>query len=361
MAVGGKQASVEPVFLRQRDLPVRPFTVNATDDRFSALNICLAAEKTAGKETVYGIQALKGVWRIYPQSRKARDALLLGGIEMGGQSFTLHDRNPYHLTDNFGEEVPTTKLWISDLTISVDENDIESALVRIGCVLRSKIVMEKLRNKDGALTRFVSGRRFVFINLPPKPLDRELKVGSFTGKLFYREMPRPTPRPVTCSRCLQSGHHVSVCQNLVTCRACRLSGHTRGDPVCNAVFGGSQWDLPGDVISRATTVLDRDEAETQAKKTGERKEEREEEDNWQDTSSDLPTLNTNSAKSYSTPKMTERGTKKPAERPTSEATASSKRLRSPAGDLDLPVSLGATPKQQRLTQDTGDAPALSDT
>ena len=35
-----------------------------------------------------------------------------------------------------GEEVPVTKVWISDIPISVDGKDIETALVRLGCVLR---------------------------------------------------------------------------------------------------------------------------------------------------------------------------------------------------------------------------------
>ena len=36
-----------------------------------------------------------------------------------------------------------------------------------------------------------------------------------------------------CSRCLQRGHRVAECQNVVTCRACGVSGHKRGDPTCS--------------------------------------------------------------------------------------------------------------------------------
>ena len=47
-----------------------------------------------------------------------------------------------------GEEVPVTKVWISDILISVDRKDIETALVRLGCVLRSSLINEKIRNTD---------------------------------------------------------------------------------------------------------------------------------------------------------------------------------------------------------------------
>ena len=36
-----------------------------------------------------------------------------------------------------------------------------------------------------------------------------------------------------CSRCLRRGHRVAECQNDVTCRACGMSGHKRGDPTCS--------------------------------------------------------------------------------------------------------------------------------
>ena len=35
-----------------------------------------------------------------------------------------------------------------------------------------------------------------------------------------------------CSKCLQPGHHASVCPNDIVCLACRKEGHRRGDPSC---------------------------------------------------------------------------------------------------------------------------------
>ena len=60
-------------------------------------------------------------------------------------------------------EIPSTKLWISDIPLLCANEDIESALSRLGIVLRSKLIQEKNRNGDGKLTRFFTGRRFVFM------------------------------------------------------------------------------------------------------------------------------------------------------------------------------------------------------
>ena len=68
----------------------------------------------------------------------------------------VYDKNPFIVRGGSGEEVPVTKVWISDIPISVDGKDIETALVRLGCVLRSSLINEKIRNKDGKLTRFLT-------------------------------------------------------------------------------------------------------------------------------------------------------------------------------------------------------------
>ena len=81
----------------------------------------------------------------------------------------VYDNNPFIVRGDSGKEVPATKVWISDIPISVDGKDTEIALVRLGCVLRSSLINEKIRNKDGKLTRFLTGRRFVFVNIPERP------------------------------------------------------------------------------------------------------------------------------------------------------------------------------------------------
>eukprot|EP00745_Piridium_sociabile_P016079 TRINITY_DN23897_c0_g3_i2.p1 TRINITY_DN23897_c0_g3~~TRINITY_DN23897_c0_g3_i2.p1 ORF type:complete len:210 (+),score=35.25 TRINITY_DN23897_c0_g3_i2:29-631(+) len=91
--------------------------------------------------------------------------------------------------------------------------------------------MERARDSDNKLTRFITGRRFVFITVPAVPLEKSLKVSFFSAKIYHKEQ-KLAQRTVVCSKCLETGHHVSGCSKDVVCRACKLSGHKRGDPDC---------------------------------------------------------------------------------------------------------------------------------
>ena len=118
--------------------------------------------------------------------------------------------------------------------------------------MRSSLINDKIRNKDGKLTRFLTGRRFVFVNIPQRPLERTVKIGGFTARLYYKEQPRADPQQTTCSRCLERGHRVSACPNNIRYRECRQEGHKRGDPVCDAV---SVWGPQGSVGQRGDTQV----------------------------------------------------------------------------------------------------------
>ena len=48
--------------------------------------------------------------------------------------------------------------------------------------------MEEVRDREGKLTEWLSGRRFVFIGLPKCSIERMIVVGPFKAKLFYKEM-----------------------------------------------------------------------------------------------------------------------------------------------------------------------------
>jgi hypothetical protein len=42
-----------------------------------------------------------------------------------------------------------------------------------------------------------------------------------------------------CCKCVSSGHHGSQCQNELVCRACKKTGHKRGDPLYDLVDNAS--------------------------------------------------------------------------------------------------------------------------
>ena len=221
---------VEPVFIMKRDIPA------GLDPKFVELDICTEAERVSGLETIGSCQIQHGsMYRLYATNRTARATLLTSGITLNQTSITLYDKNPYILRDSPYNETPTTRVLIGEIPLSVADTDIETALTRVGCVLRSKLMEEHYRDRDNKLTRFGSGRRFIFISVPSRPLEKTLKIGGFTASVYHKEQKaeRNVNRP--CGRCLQPGHTRFTCQNDIVCRDCLLPGHMRGDDRCTAV------------------------------------------------------------------------------------------------------------------------------
>ena len=217
--------SVHPVFIKARDIP----------DNFNkpanVLELCVAAEKVAGTASIVGAQLIGGLWRIYPATTEARNSLLIKGIRLRNTQLQLANNNPFILRDDSGEEKPSTKVWVDNVPISVADSEIEHSLKKTGCELRSTIKTERARDNDGKLTRFLTGRRFVFITVPSTPLEKTLKVSVFTARIYHKEQ-KLVRGPVVCSKCLEQNHHASQCEKDIVCRACKQPGHKRGDAEC---------------------------------------------------------------------------------------------------------------------------------
>ena len=217
---------VNPVFVKSRDLPV-----SCDEHPPTVLEVCLAAERMAGNGTVVGAQLIGGLWRIYPATREARTELLKKGLRMRGTVIQLANTNPFVFRNDTGEDRPATKVFIDNIPISVADSEVEHALLKAGCELRSAIKGESARDADGKLTRFLTGRRFLFITVPSVPLEKSLKVSIFTVKVYHKEQKAPK-KTVVCSKCLEENHHASQCSKEVVCRVCRTPGHKKGDPAC---------------------------------------------------------------------------------------------------------------------------------
>ena len=218
-------ASVLPVFLKARDIP------DVERNRPSVIEMCVAGERVGGRGSMIGAQQIGGLWRLYPTTREARTQLLLRGLAVRGAVLQLSSTNPYHIRDDSDEEKPSTKVWIDNLPISVADSEIEHSLVKLGCELRSSIRLERARDAGNKMTRFLTGRRFVFITVPTAPLEKTLKISMFTAKVYHREQ-KLSEKTVMCGNCLEEGHHRSMCERDIVCLACREPGHKRGDPRC---------------------------------------------------------------------------------------------------------------------------------
>ena len=115
--------------------------------KYHTLEICLAAKKVSRTETILGAQEIRGLWRVYPLTRTARNKLLIDNLTLRQKTVEMYGKNPFIVRGGSGEEVPATKVWISDIPISVGGKDIETALVRLGCVLKSSLIKKKEKKR----------------------------------------------------------------------------------------------------------------------------------------------------------------------------------------------------------------------
>ena len=67
--------------------------------------------------------------------------------------------------------------------------------------------MEEVRNREGKFTEWLSGRRFVFIDLPKCSIERMIDVVPFKTKLFYKEMQQAN----LCFKCNKPDHRAFEC------------------------------------------------------------------------------------------------------------------------------------------------------
>ena len=75
---------------------------------------------------------------------------------------------------------------IGNVPLSVSNTEIYDSFSAIeGVQTRSKLYYEGYRNEDKTLTSFKTGRRFIYIDTPKKPLPRFFQVGSWRATLYH--------------------------------------------------------------------------------------------------------------------------------------------------------------------------------
>ena len=197
-------------------------------DGTTVYDICSATEKVSGPGTVDGATCISGLWRIYPLTDVARVTILTKGISLGNKTILPENANPFSYRKD-GVECQGTRLTISNLPFSYSNEAVAKNLLNAGLKLRSQIMFEKARGPDGLLTDWRNGRRFVWIDLPSVQVKKNMKMGSFSASLYYREM----KNTIQCRRCLREGHKAIDCPNEEVCLSCKLPGHRKGDRVCS--------------------------------------------------------------------------------------------------------------------------------
>ena len=129
------------------------FLVDEAPQGVTVVDICSAAEDMIGFGTIFGAQRMGQLWRLYPISLEARAKLLLVKLTIKGMKISLKSQNPFSSRDSYGKEVPTTRLTIDNVYVSVASIDIEAYLLKAGVTFRSPIIYEKSKLENGKLSR----------------------------------------------------------------------------------------------------------------------------------------------------------------------------------------------------------------
>ena len=194
-----------PVFLRSTDVR------NIDEKPLAGEELYLSVANTVQKDNIVGIQQIRNLWRIYLNSHDDRVRVITDGLVIRGTVAPVHDT----------KEKNITKLTIKDIPLSLSDDVIRAELEAKKYEVKGTIVRQKLR-VNGQLINCVNGDRVVYIRPPSQPLPRKVAFAStFMARIFHLGQPQTA---LTCSRCLQTGHHVSTYAD-VRCRRCKESGH----------------------------------------------------------------------------------------------------------------------------------------
>ena len=203
---------IKPVFFKAKDFP----------GKLTTLQICRAAESTAGVGEVEGAQCIKGLWRIYLNSEAARNTLLTEKLCLEDVTVDLYSTNPYLKPEPEGHYME-----VHDMPLSYDNAEIIKWLLRYGFSAATEVKYKYVRDEMNKLTNFKTGVRFLHVRGPIEALPRKAQIGLFTVSLWSPDQPKPKRDP-KCSKCLQRGHLKEDCPSEVVCLRCKQPGHMKG-------------------------------------------------------------------------------------------------------------------------------------
>lgn len=193
----------------EKGVPACFFFANSIPKNISGFKVCQACEVATGPGGIEGGQRLFGLWRIYCSTTKARNDLLKKGITIDDQYIPLVGVNPKVVKG--ANDSPSVKLIIGNIAKSVSNEDIVKSLSELdGVKIRSKMFDEHYRDDHGKLSLFKSGRRFLYIDTPPKPLPTQFQVGKWTPSLYhYGQKPKVDNKDKTVTTGNDQGENIS--------------------------------------------------------------------------------------------------------------------------------------------------------
>lgn len=228
---------VEPVFFLNSEVPQHDNNWLTTYEICTAVSEVVDEPKPpedAEKSVIDGAQKIGNLWRIYLLDSEARVTLLSNGITLRGQQVTLRNRNPFTIAGF--ENVPTTRLFIRNIPLSFDNEEIAKVLKAKGVQFAGPLKYSRARTPDNKLTNFKTGDRFVDVVVPSEPLPKKIEFGMFNGSLYHKEQKKANDDK-ECGNCMMKGHLRKDCKNEIVCYQCRNVGHKKGDDCCPSMQG----------------------------------------------------------------------------------------------------------------------------
>lgn len=216
------QADVPLVFLKESSLfgdrkPTKSEWLTHTE-------LYMALSDRIDSSHITGLQRVRGLWRIYIDNLNDKVKLMAEGVNLRGKVLPVLNTNPQR-PDGEG----TVRVRVKNIPLSADDG-----MITRGLTLRGVDVINVMREKlriNGKLTNCETGDRLVSVKASSlkEPLPNFMVFGLFKARVLHTGQKIGSPPDKKCSKCLQSGHRLSECENDLVCRKCKMSGHKEID------------------------------------------------------------------------------------------------------------------------------------
>ena len=133
----------------------------ANNNDLQELDVCLAMEDVITESCVIGCQKIQNLWRLYTNTAQSRTCLLQNGLNIYDQHIQVFSANPTTSRD-MHRLIKRVKILVKDVPMTYDKESVQHMLLTKGTKLGSDKKYSLLRDRDGQLTKYTNGDRFVF-------------------------------------------------------------------------------------------------------------------------------------------------------------------------------------------------------
>ena len=165
----------------------------------------------------------------------SRKKLLTEGFDLNNINIRTFEINPYSAGTTKPEE-SVLKITVQGIPLSVDDGEILKMIKAYGCEPTSDIKLEKIRHPvTRKMTSILNGNRFIYV----KPLEEGKflpRISICAGlrcRIFHYGQPKDKRTPL-CTKCWETTHYRSRCNNAARCKICKNEGHVPGSYDCPA-------------------------------------------------------------------------------------------------------------------------------